>query len=65
MRELDVLLNRFIESRYTELDASAREAFDTLLEASNTDLYAWLTGRTAPQSHDLAQLVCRIRRSGC
>ncbi len=65
MRELDVLLNRFIESRYVELDADGRELFDTLLDAPDTELYDWLIGRATPQNTDLAELVLQIRQSGC
>lgn len=62
MRELDVLLNRFIDSRYSDLSTAEMDDFDTLLEQSDIDLYGWLTGRGAPEQRDLAVLVGRIRR---
>ena len=60
MRELDVLLNRFIETSYSDLDSTEQDVFDSLLSESDIDLYAWLTGRSIPKSTILAQLVNRI-----
>ncbi|TDJ62584.1 MAG: succinate dehydrogenase assembly factor 2 [Proteobacteria bacterium] len=63
MRELDVLLNRFIDTHYKDLSAVTRNAFDALLKESDIDLYAWLTGRTAPSNAEFRLLVALIR--GC
>jgi antitoxin CptB len=63
MRELDVILNRFIDACYEDLDAAERDAFDSLLDGSDVDLYAWLTGRTVPGSPKLDQLVALVRQS--
>lgn len=61
MRELDVLLNQFVESRYEQLTASELDEFDELLEQSDVDLYAWFTGRSTPSSDSLARFVDAIR----
>lgn len=42
MRELDVLLERFMERRYDALSDADKAAFEQLLEHSNDDLLAWL-----------------------
>ena len=60
MRELDVLLNRFIERSYSDLDSTEQDVFDSLLSESDIDLYAWFTGRSIPKSTILAQLINRI-----
>ncbi|MFT4583027.1 MAG: succinate dehydrogenase flavin-adding protein (antitoxin of CptAB toxin-antitoxin module) [Gammaproteobacteria bacterium] len=62
MRELDVLLNRFIDEAYAGLDSCGQDDFDDLLEQSDVDLLAWFTGREAPLDTKLAALVDRIRR---
>ena len=64
MRELDVLLNRFIETCYAELNAAERDDFDALLVESDVDLYAWFTGRAVPDSTVFVPLVTRIRQCG-
>ena len=62
MRELDVLLNRFIDGCYADLGATERDDFDSLLDESDVDLYAWFTGREVPNSSVFSQLVDRIRQ---
>jgi antitoxin CptB len=62
MLELDVLLNRFIDEAYAELDSSEQDDFDQLLEQTDVDLYAWFTGRENSGDQKLAALVDRIRR---
>ena len=64
MRELDVLLNRFIETCYSDLDAAEQDDFDSLLVESDVDLYAWFTGRSVPNSAVFVDLVNRIRQCG-
>ncbi|MFT4562392.1 MAG: antitoxin CptB [Gammaproteobacteria bacterium] len=61
MLELDVLLNRFIDDAYADLDVSGQDDFDYLLEQSDMDLYAWFTGREIPDDAILTALVDRIR----
>ena len=64
MQELDVLLNRFIDTCYVDLTASQRDSFDSLLNESDVDLYRWFTGRTTPGGTTLTELVEQIRRCG-
>ncbi len=49
MLEMDILLGRFIEQRYAQLDASQREAFDELLDLTDTDLWDMVRGDKAPE----------------
>jgi len=64
MRELDVLLNRFIDTRYVNLSTTERDTFDALLDESDIDLYSWLTGRSLPGNTRLAELVAQIQKCG-
>jgi antitoxin CptB len=64
MRELDVLLNQFIETSYSDLNAIEQDDFDSLLTESDVDLYSWFTGRTVPENMILARLVDQIRHCG-
>ncbi len=60
MRELDMVLERFLELDFPQLDAEMREAFAALLEASDPDLYDWLLGRAAAPT-PFARVVARLQ----
>jgi antitoxin CptB len=61
MREMDILLARFLERGYDALDADGRADFDRLLNLSDQDLLLWLSGAGLPDEAALAQLVRRMR----
>ncbi|MES1944370.1 hypothetical protein PC39_09650 [Salinisphaera sp. PC39] len=61
MKELDVLLERFLAAEYVGLDADARADLLTLLEQEDPILWAWVLGRDTPGEPRLAALVRRIR----
>ncbi len=49
MLEMDILLARFVEQRYAQLDASQRQAFDELLELTDTDLWDLIRSEKEPE----------------
>jgi antitoxin CptB len=49
MLEMDILLGRFVEQRYAQLDAQQREAFDELLDLADTDLWDLVRGDKEPE----------------
>jgi antitoxin CptB len=61
MRELDLLLEQFLEHRYANLSRTEREDFERLLEHPNEDLVTWLTMGTCPEDERLAGIIRRIR----
>ncbi len=51
MKELDLLLLRWLERRYADATPASRAAFLRLLEAQDPDLVAWLLkGEPAPDA---------------
>ena len=44
IRELDLLLGRFADARIATLSDSDLAAFEALLEATDQDVLAWITG---------------------
>lgn len=60
MKELDVLLMRFVEEQYAESSAAHREAFRELLEAPDPLIHAYCFGRERPPTAELAALIDRI-----
>ncbi|GAB3685770.1 FAD assembly factor SdhE [Salinisphaera aquimarina] len=61
MKELDVLLERFIGAEYDKLDAREHAEFLALVEKEDPDLYYLIMERTAPENDIQADLLARIR----
>ena len=61
LRELDLVLGRFLDAHYDDLDAEGREAFERLVACGDQDLLDWLFGRSVPDDPALAALVERLR----
>lgn len=57
MRELDVLLERWLQRHWPNATPDRRQAFEALLECEDDRLWAWLTGREHPGTLALAALV--------
>ena len=66
MLELDIVLGRFVERHYGELDEAGRAAFDALLEMPDTALWDMITGKSSaesrgPQQPEMISVLERIR----
>jgi antitoxin CptB len=60
-REMDLIMGRFADAVISELSEADIDAFETLSEVPDPDLYAWLSGgRPVPAEYDLA-LFHRLR----
>jgi antitoxin CptB len=62
MREMDILLTRFLDRGYGDLDEAEQSAFERLLDLPDQDLLAWLSGKGAPDDVQLGALLERIRQ---
>lgn len=60
MKELDVLLERFLASAYDDLSEPERVAFEALLNHEDPDLYALLARQMQPANGLQARLIERI-----
>ncbi|MBS0465552.1 MAG: succinate dehydrogenase assembly factor 2 [Proteobacteria bacterium] len=61
MVELDVLLLRFLDQRWSDSPDSERSLFLRLLDCEDDNLWRWFMGITGPDDKDLDGLVARIR----
>jgi antitoxin CptB len=53
MKELDVLLGRFVERHLDNLTTAQLDRYESLIESPDPDLYRWILGRgAAPAIHD-------------
>lgn len=62
MLELDVLLSRFLDQRYSKLSEAQAVALFEALEAEDDELWDWLSGRARPQEQRIADIVELISR---
>lgn len=63
MRELDELLQGFLQNGYDALDAQGRATFEELLTTHDNLLLEYLMGRTVPVDPQTAHVVAKIRDS--
>ena len=63
MRELDLLMSRWLDRRYASASLEQQAGFRRLLEAPDPDLYGWMIGSDRPNDPSLAQLVDAIRKT--
>jgi antitoxin CptB len=61
IRELDLLLRRFLEQRYDRLSHEDKRMFEYLLDQNDPDLLAWLMGNSDPLEENTRRLVADIR----
>jgi antitoxin CptB len=59
MKELDILLTRYLDERYGSASAEEREAFRNLLETQDPVIYAYCLGSERPPER-FAALIERI-----
>ncbi len=57
VRELDILLTRFLEERFDSLDGETQESFANLLECQDPDLMDWLMERRSDYPDSCANAV--------
>lgn len=60
MRELDVVLGRYLEQDYPQASPAERRAFETLLDQQDPQLLAYLMGREDPSDPDQLNVIARL-----
>lgn len=64
MRELDVLLMRYVERDYAQAGAVRQQAFEALLELQDPVILAYLTGAQVPDREDFVDVIRQLTRTG-
>jgi antitoxin CptB len=65
MRELDQLLGWYLEARYPVSDDAQKDAFSTLLDRQDPELWDWLMGHEQPEEPSWRRIVDEIRARDC
>jgi antitoxin CptB len=63
MKELDLLLERYLAERYPGAEAAEQSAFRELLDMQDPELFAFVTGRERPATEELRRVVDTLRRT--
>lgn len=61
MKELDLVLVRFLENRYADATEAEQAAFREVLQMQDPEILAYLTGRMEPPTGALGRVVEAIR----
>ena len=61
MRELDIVLERFLDLRYHQLAEADQLRFAELLDQADQDIMAWLLGTSQPGDPGCLKLIDEIR----
>ncbi|MBK6959342.1 MAG: succinate dehydrogenase assembly factor 2 [Nitrosomonas sp.] len=61
--ELDIVLQRFMDQYYTQLDESGLEQFERLLALPDNDLWDLITARQATTDDNLQQVLELLQKS--
>lgn len=62
MRELDQLLEGWLERHWEQADDAHRDAFRRLIETEDDRLWRWMVGRERPDDPELARVVEQLGR---
>jgi antitoxin CptB len=63
MRELDAVLQSFVDGSFASLGEAEIVSFERILELPDPELLAYVSGRSVPTDPAIAALIERIRRS--
>jgi antitoxin CptB len=61
MRELDRLLDAWLEQRWPAASSEERANFEALLAVEDDQLWRWCMGRERPEPRELQSLVDQLR----
>jgi antitoxin CptB len=64
MRELDVMLTRYLDREWDAASPAERDAFVQLIELQDPELFGYLVGRTTPAEDMQRAVIASIRRLG-
>jgi antitoxin CptB len=64
MKELDVLLTRYLDRDYYNVPQPQRQAFETLLDMADPDILDYILGRKTPENRELALVIARLSVAG-
>jgi antitoxin CptB len=63
IREMDIVLQEFLNQSYDSLCDKDKESFTKLLDEADLDILNWIMGKDRPESDELMHIITLIRTS--
>ena len=63
-KETDLILGRFADENIDKLDEATLEAYESLLDENDADIWDWLVGKAAPTNPAYAPLLDQLKAYG-
>lgn len=63
IREMDIVLQDFLNQSYDSLSETDKNTFSTLLDETDLDILNWLMGKEEPTSERLKHIITLIRNT--
>lgn len=61
VRELDVLLDKYLKSKYLQLDTSEKQAFERFLDVQDPIIMDWLFGKSEPEDKGMYNIINQLK----
>lgn len=61
VKELDVVLTRYLESSYDDSTEAEKQTFEDLLEYQDPDILRFILNQERPEDEKIARMVDKIR----
>ncbi len=61
VKELDVVLTRYLETCYDAADAADKQAFEYLLECQDPDILRYILRQEEPEDKEILRIIEKIR----
>ena len=62
IKEMDILLERFLAEDYPLLNSKQQQTFENFLEETDLDIMSWLMNRSEPANSDYVEIVRRLQQ---
>ena len=61
MREMDILLETFIEKEYDNLTLDQQRCFENFLNETDADIYSWMTGNKNTEENSYKYFIQHLQ----
>jgi antitoxin CptB len=62
IKEMDIVLQRFLENNYPALSPQLQAQFELILDESDLDIMDWILGRSSPENSNYDDLIQLFRQ---
>jgi len=63
IREMDIVLQAFLNESYDLLSDADKNTFTQLLDEADLDILNWIMGKDTPENDELKRIITLIRQS--